>query len=274
MVTVNELYPDVLPNDRIVFIGFDPRETTAYQVLKHSIVTTSPGVKVFPLYAKDLRQAGLYKRSMLVEGTTGQFIDAVEQRPHSVEFSFTRFLVPEICRQLGHKGWALFMDCDMVVTMDLNPIFAALEEKASTAVAVVKHDFKPVNSIKMDGVSQLAYNKKLWSAVMFFNSNHEELSSLTAKVVNTANGMYLHSFEWLPQHGHFSILGLDEALQFIPGHSDKRVHTPVIIHYTEKAPWFKQPFQETGKWADVWWDYAKRFRLSLVNVGDREAWWV
>lgn len=273
---VKELFPGVEERDRIVFIGFDSRETTAYQVLKFSIMKTSPGVKVFPLYARDLRQAGLYSRPMLVSGNSGQFIDTTENRPHSVEFSFTRFLVPQICRILGHKGWALFMDCDMLVTQDLNDVFRKLEQSGGAfPLAVVKHNFKPEKTIKMDGVSQLAYNRKLWSAVMFFNNFHYKNEILTSDRVNTAEGMYLHNFHWLPGSDEDTMIGLDENYQFIPGHSNTNLATtPCIIHYTEKAPWFKGEFEEKGYYADIWWEYSMKYRESLGGTAKYTKWWI
>lgn len=273
---IKELFPNVEPYDRIVFIGFDARETTAYQVLKYSIQKTSPGIKVFPLYARDLRQAGLYSRPMLVAGNSGQFIDTTENRPHSVEFSFTRFLVPQICRLLGHKGWAMFMDCDMLVTEDLNKVFSKLENECdSYPLAVVKHDFKPEKAIKMDGVSQLAYNRKLWSAVMFFNNSHYKNDILTSERVNAAEGMYLHNFHWLPGSHEDNMYDLGVDYQFIPGHNTTN-HTgyPVIIHYTEKAPWFKGEFEERGYYADIWWEYSMKYRESLGGTAKYAKWWV
>ena len=126
---LKKLYPGVLPDDRVIFLGFDPRETIAYQIAKFSIQQRSPGVKVFPLYTKDLRQAGIYDRPMRVDGQTGQFIDERENRPHSVDFSFTRFLVPYISRQLGIRNWSLFADCDFLFLEDLNVLFDQLQNQ-------------------------------------------------------------------------------------------------------------------------------------------------
>ena len=35
----------------------------------------------------------------------------------STEFTFTRFLVPHL---MNYKGWALFIDCDIVFLEDVN----------------------------------------------------------------------------------------------------------------------------------------------------------
>ena len=80
-----------------VFVGYDPREDIAYQVCKHSIARRNKEVLVRPLVQKELREAGWYTRP----------IDPLS----STEFTFTRFLIPELC---DYKGWALFMDCVML----------------------------------------------------------------------------------------------------------------------------------------------------------------
>ena len=81
-----------------VFIGYDTREDIAYQVCKHSIETKSENVDIRPLKQQELRDAGWYTRP----------IDKLA----STEFTFTRFLIPELT---NFKGWAVFMDSDMIL---------------------------------------------------------------------------------------------------------------------------------------------------------------
>ena len=85
-----------------VFVGYDPREDIAYQVCKHSIIARSKDAEVYPLKQKELRDAGWYTRPT--------------DKLASTEFTFTRFLVPELA---NYKGWAVFMDCDMILTTDI-----------------------------------------------------------------------------------------------------------------------------------------------------------
>lgn len=281
-IDIKAVYPDINPDDRIVFIGLDPRETMAYMVAKHSIEKRSPKVKVLPLYAKSLRQAGLYTRSMLVNGITGQFTDTREQRPHSVEFSFTRFLVPHIARMLGVKGWVIFADCDFLFRFDINTLFDELENNAKDSpLALVKHDFKPTTEVKMDGVLQRPYNMKLWSAFMCFNTQHTGLDSLTPAFVNEATGMQLHQFEWLYNSDKGtsidSIYGLPENYQFIPGHSINsnnyiRAIGPLIIHYTERAPWFSGEMRITPN-AEEWWDEVEEMKRTIVSTPKYTRFW-
>ena len=95
-----------------VFVGYDPREDIAYQVCKHSIARRNKEVLVRPLVQKELREAGWYTRP----------IDPLS----STEFTFTRFLIPELC---DYKGWALFMDCDMILLTDIQELFDQADEK-------------------------------------------------------------------------------------------------------------------------------------------------
>ena len=85
-----------------VFVGYDTREDIAYQVCKHSILSKQPAADVRPLKQQELRESGWYKRD----------IDKLA----STEFTFTRFLIPELT---DFKGWAVFMDCDMILILIL-----------------------------------------------------------------------------------------------------------------------------------------------------------
>ena len=94
-----------------VFVGYDTREDIAYQVCKHSIIARNKDIDVRPLKQQELRDAGWYTRP----------IDKLA----STEFTFTRFLIPELT---NYEGWAVFMDSDMILTTDIKE----LEEKVKT----------------------------------------------------------------------------------------------------------------------------------------------
>src|SRR5476649_1475569 len=84
-----------------VFIGFDPRETVAYNVLAHSIqARASEPVAITPLALSQLKNMLSRARDPL----------------QSTEFSFSRFLTPCLS---GYQGWSLFMDCDMLMLDDI-----------------------------------------------------------------------------------------------------------------------------------------------------------
>lgn len=94
-----------------VFIGSDPRQPVAVQVLAHSIYSRSSSpVSIQPLVlsALPIERKGL------------------------TEFTFSRFLVPHQC---DYEGIALFADADMLVQGDIAELFNL---KDDTAVQVVK----------------------------------------------------------------------------------------------------------------------------------------
>ena len=112
----------------------------------------------------------------------------------STEFTFTRFLIPELA---NFKGWAVFMDCDMILTTDIKELFDQADDRY--AVMCVKHDYKVKEEFKMDGQKQTIYPRKNWSSVMLFNCGHPSNARLTQDMVNEKelNGAYFHRFSWL-----------------------------------------------------------------------------
>ena len=147
-------------NTRHVFIGWDNREALASIVCKYSILKnlTTDDVSVQFLNQKDLRQKKLYYRKSFLNAN-GQYFDGIDNKPFSTEFSFSRFLVPAICREQQLKGWALFLDGDIVVLEDVNKLFELANSKY--AVMCVKFNWLPEKTErqKMDGMIQTRYNK-------------------------------------------------------------------------------------------------------------------
>lgn len=96
-----------------LFIGYDPRQPVALQVLMHSIYSraTQP-VSITPLV---LSQLPIKRRGL-------------------TEFTFTRYLVPYLC---NYEGQAMFLDADMLVLGDICELFE-LASKNKDAVSVVK----------------------------------------------------------------------------------------------------------------------------------------
>jgi len=201
-----------------VFVGYDPREDMAYQVCKHSIVSKQPTAEVKPLIQKELRDKGWYTRPV--------------DKLASTEFTFTRFLVPELC---NFEGWALFMDCDMILTTDIAELFAQADDRY--AVMCVQHDYKPKEGTKMDGQTQTVYPRKNWSSAMLINCGHPSNQRLDMDLVNNPeiNGAYLHRFSWLEDE---EIGSLDHTWNYLVGvYND--IEKPKLIHYTEGGLWFE-----------------------------------
>ncbi len=212
-----------------VFVGYDTREDIAYQVCKHSIISKQSNADVRPLRQQELRDAGWYTRP----------IDKLA----STEFTFTRFLIPELT---NFKGWAVFMDCDMILTDDIGKLFEQADDKY--AVMCVQHDYTPKAGVKMDGQKQTIYPRKNWSSVMLFNCGHPSNKQLTMDLVNNPdiNGAYLHRFSWLDDS---EVGELDHTWNYLVGVYDD-IETPKLIHYTEGGPWFEN--YRNCEFADLW----------------------
>jgi hypothetical protein len=153
-----------------VFIGYDENETVAFHVLAHSIMRhASKPVEIVPVVKSHMSAFYTRERSGL----------------ESTDFSFSRFLAPYLC---DYKGWAIFTDCDMLVTADIAELWALRDDKY--AVMCAKHDYQPVGDTKFLGQVQTKYEKKNWSSVMMFNN--ARCTALTPEVVSTETGLYLH----------------------------------------------------------------------------------
>lgn len=249
------------------FIGFDEREPAASEVAEYSIrKRTKYPVVIQHLKHKDLRKVGLFLRPWLTDARTGLRRDLIDGNPFSTEFSHTRFLIPEL---MGFKGWALFMDADMMFLSDIKKLFELCDD--SKAVMCVKHNHHiKGDTIKMDGQVQQGYNRKNWSSFVLWNCGHEANKQLTKGFVNTAKGSDLHSFSWLAND---QIGELPHTYNYISGVSPKLPlemgARPHVIHYTEGGPWFSNcrnvPYAQF--WLDEYEEYqANRDEHFVTNV--------
>ena len=198
-----------------IFIGFDPRETVAYHVLSHSVhARASAPVSIAPLMLSQLGGLMTRERNSL----------------QSTDFSFSRFLTPYLC---GFEGWAMFMDCDMLVLEDIVKLWALRDDKY--AVMCVKHDHVPKEKTKFLGAQQTKYEKKNWSSVMLFNC--AKCTALTPDYVNSASGLDLHRFNWL---GDDDLIGeIPHRWNLLVGY-DQSIPVDEVsnLHYTIGGPYF------------------------------------
>lgn len=239
-----------------IFIGYDQREKTAYDVCKKSIEHgTHNKVSIIPLCHKQLRRQNWFCRPWMTNAYNGNMTDLIDGKPFSTEFSHTRFLVPALMK---YKGWALFMDSDMVFDSNIKELFALCDDKY--AVMCVKHNHKPDDGLKMDGVPQTQYYRKNWSSFILFNCGHHANKRLTPELVNTKSGGWLHSFSWLED---LHIGDIPKTYNWIESVSPANV-IPKVIHYTDGGPWF-DGYKDVAH-ADVWWKYYKRW----LDAGEYE----
>jgi len=210
-----------------VFIGYDPREAVAFHALCHSIHRhSSVPVSITPLALNQLDSLMWRDRSSL----------------QSTDFSFSRFLVPHLC---NYEGWAIFMDCDMLVLDDMANLWSHRDNQFS--LMCVKHDHVPEEDTKFLGAVQTKYEKKNWSSVMLFNC--AKCKTLTPEYVNTASGLELHRFKWLES---------DDLIGEIPHRWNHLVdYDPAVpigeisnLHYTIGGPYF-DAYRSCG-YSDEW----------------------
>jgi hypothetical protein len=196
-----------------VFIGFDPREDVAFSVLAHSIhARASRPVAIAPVMLSQLGEVYRRARNPL----------------QSTEFSFSRFLTPWLC---GYEGWAVFMDCDMLMLDDVAKLWAMRDERY--AVQVVKHVHVPKEDTKFLGAVQTKYEKKNWSSVMLMNC--AKCTALTPEYVNGATGLELHQFKWLRDD---RLIGeIPDRWNHLVGYDAPRPDA-ALVHYTIGGPYF------------------------------------
>ena len=212
-----------------IFIGYDPRERAATNVLIDSLYqNSSRPIAVTPIVTAQLGEA--YRR---------------ERDPkQSTAFSFSRFLVPHL---MGYQGWAIFMDCDMLCRGDIAELWAQRDDKF--ALLCVQHDHQPSETRKFLGEVQSAYPKKNWSSLMLLNCSR--CTALTPEYVNTASGLDLHRFHWLSS---------DHEIGALQGGWNHLVHVqdPALaedspmLHWTLGGPWFRDQRTMGGPLAAEW----------------------
>lgn len=237
-----------------VFIGWDARETDAYEVCRFSIVNrVSTAVHIEPLKHRVLRQLGLFERPWKVDPKTGQWFDGRDRKPFSTEFAFTRFLVPAFAKRLDMSGWALFCDCDFLFLADIAELFDMADP--DKAVMVVKHDHKPDQDVKMDQVRQTRYPRKNWSSLILWNLDHEANRALTPELVNAKAGSWLHRFRWLPN----DLIGsLPPEWNHLVGVVKSETRAKAV-HYTLGGPWW--PEYQDVEYAHEW----RAERAAMMN---------
>lgn len=172
-----------------IFIGYDSRQPVSYNVLQQSILrrSTKP-VSITPL--------------------------CIEQLPFTrtglTPFTFTRFLVPWLC---DFKGWALFLDLDIILLDDIAKLFGLADPTKSVMVSKNAKRFE-------------------WASVILFNCDRNTI--LTPEYCSTANG--LHQISWCPEN---DIGDLPREWNHLVGY-DKRRNDAKLVHYTQGVPCFPE----------------------------------
>lgn len=178
-----------------IFIGFDERQPLSYTVLQHSILwrATQP-VAITPLVLKTLP---ITRRGL-------------------TPFTFSRFLVPWLC---DYKGWALFLDLDMLVLGDIAELFGYCDDGKAVVVCKDQQRFE-------------------WASAMLFNCGHPANAVLTPDYVEDPQRCQRpHGIDWV---GDDSLIGAFPAeWNHCVGYNAERPGAK-IAHYTMGIPAFPE----------------------------------
>lgn len=262
------LRPDISHAPFRVFIGYDMTEPIAYHVLAHSILTRSTmPVSITPLYRSALARNGFDRPRGALDSTDfslSRFLVPQLSDYHG----WSLFLDCDmLCRvDLSELLFEMIQQKDKAVLVcqhDYTPtaIAAALPacplcgrgdrvwatgENFAEAGAIPRYRYKcgcgkvwalPYDSnahaaTKFHGQTQTAYPRKNWSSCIAFNN--ARCQALTGQYVNTATGLDLHRFTWIPDASIGSLpLDWNWLVGEYPPNSDAK-----ILHYTNGGPWF------------------------------------
>jgi len=217
-----------------IFIGYDSKEKVAFSTLSYSILknSTKP-ISITPIYLNNIKDDFVRERNNL----------------SSTEFSFSRFIIPHL---MNYQGWALFMDCDMLMKADVSELWRLRDDRY--AVQVCKHDYTPKEKTKFLGQTQTAYPKKNWSSVMLMNC--KKCTQLTPNYVNRASGLELHQYKWL--EGDHLIGELPLEWNWLVGEYEHKEDVK-NVHYTKGGPWFEE--YKNCDYSQDWFNYYNDLKL-------------
>ena len=232
-----------------IYIGYDCAANEVWHVCQDSIIQNSfnQNLKIHQLSLSKAKKIGFNRK---------------REYNQSTEFSFTRFLTPALN---DYKGWAIFMDVDMILVDDIDEIFDYADDEY--AVMVVKHNHIPKTAIKMDNRIQSAYPRKNWSSVVLYNCGHPANKALTVEAVNTQPGSWLHQFKWLKDE---EIGELPIEWNWLVGYQkEPEDGTPKLIHYTDGGPWL--PNYVDVEYADEYFKAQEKWEYK-TNTHTKSIW--
>ena len=218
-----------------VFIGYDEGEKVAFHILAESIRrNSSQPVSITPLCLSNLPDFTREK-----------------QENQSTDFAFSRFMIPHL---RNYSGFSIFMDCDMMFRGDIAELWS--KRNMIYSVMCCKHDYEPKQD-KFRGAKNEKFEKKNWSSMMIFNNSL--CNTLTPDYVNTATGLELHQFKWLPNEA--AIGSLDLEWNWLVGEYEYNENAK-NVHWTLGGPYFKE--YNNSDYADEWFKlYADTIKVEL-----------
>jgi len=200
-----------------IYIGYDEVETVAYHTLSQSIIKHASGpVRISPICSEHFRK----------------FFNRPRDEKQSNDFSFTRFLVPYLN---DYDGYAIFMDCDMMLRTDIYQVLNEIDP--DNAISVVQHDYTPSGKTKYLNKVQYVYPRKNWSSFVVWKCSHEKNRILTPSFVEHASGLELHRFTWLLDS---EIGNLGVGWNWLVGDYINPPEDVENVHWTIGGPYFEE----------------------------------
>ena len=254
--------------DSSIWVGYDDREVLPYAVARHSIKQwTERTIHTHGVVLQDLIDERLYtrpieKRRVERDGGSVEVLwDTISEAPMSTQFAISRFFILHLAYRMHDRsdGWALFVDCDVLLRNFVDDIFAFAHRNNDKALLCVPHNHNPTEDTKKDAQPQArvndprypgTYSRKNWSSVMLLNRRHPANDNLTIKLLNTVPGRDLHRFCWLRDE---DIGFLDVKWNHLVGVEGAQSPDPHLVHFTNGGPWLPQ-------YADV--EYADEWRKA------------
>lgn len=227
-----------------VVVGYDGKvEPIAYHVMCQSIIENSSIPVAFTPLA--LNTLANYEEKH-VDGSNA--------------FIYSRFLVPHL---MNYRGYALFVDGDMICKADVAELLKLAESDPEKAVWVVKHNYKTKHPVKYLGAKNDDYPRKNWSSVVLWNCNHWLNKKLTPQVVMESTGSYLHRFSWLEDRfiGDLPVEWNWLETEYVYNRDAK------LIHHTLGTPCFKD--YQYSPYSQEWW--ATYHRTIYPLTGDNKT---
>lgn len=251
------------------FIGYDAREHEAAAVAAYSISRRSNvRARIYLIEHMTMRRLGFFDRPWSV-GHNGQFYDIRDERPFSTAFSHSRFLAFYLARALKCTGPCMFVDCDWLFLDDPSRILREQKDHPKKIGVVAREREIKKHSVKMDGMIQQGYERKLWSAMFTFmpHEHYAELFSLDK--VNHSPGRDLHGFLGAPIGAFW---GIDPRWHYIPSLDEKPKDTGGI-HFSEFSPWLNPDRRaDSPDEFDLWIEEYQAWLHYAYASGGKPIW--
>jgi lipopolysaccharide biosynthesis glycosyltransferase len=217
-----------------IYIGYDDTQDVAYKVCKYSIIenTQLEDITINKIWCNNIDG---YNRPN----------DPLASTP----FTYARFFIPFIN---NYNGFSIFCDGDFLFLEDIEKLIKQFDPKY--AVQVVKHDYTPSNTIKMNNKIQSNYPRKNWSSLILWNNEHPKNKLLNLDLLNGATGSFLHQFKWLDDQ---DIGEISYTWNWLVGwYLETDTIKPNALHFTEGGPWLNE--YKNCEYSNVWSNYKNK----------------